>query len=268
MEIIQKRTDCIQVLIENGADVNFTSPMLKTTALHWLAYQGDESLVEILLDHGAIQKKNTQGHTPVDVAGFSGNPNIVKLFNRRNLTKLKNTAAGALLRSKTNQIVPHAQLQEESVAFTEGVEIYCEKLSRKDLTPEEKIEMRNFYWAAYYGMNKFVQIMIEQYRWSPFIKSYSDRSIVTGAIMGEQIETVRLMVDNYKYSDARLSAKVAFVRNVVGKDASDNNPMHYAYMIDSPEVREILRANLHDKKAYVQMNRRGQLPQQLRHYVK
>ena len=61
--------------------------------------------------------------------------------------------------------------------------------------------MRIFYWAAYNGFNKYVRYMILVRRWSPFIKSFRNRSIVSGAIWGSQVETVRLMLSNYKYEN-------------------------------------------------------------------
>ena len=39
-----KRWKCAQVLLKNNADINFTSPKLRMTALHWAAYQGDSEL--------------------------------------------------------------------------------------------------------------------------------------------------------------------------------------------------------------------------------
>ena len=55
----------------------------------------------------------------------------------------------------------------------------------QDLTEEENDEIRNFYWAAFYGKRHFLKIMIEELRWSPFIKTYKKRSIISGAILGK-----------------------------------------------------------------------------------
>ena len=52
------------------------------------------------------------------------------------------------------------------------------------------------------------------------------------------------------------------------KDVNDNNCLHYSYMIDLPEVRQLLRDNnLFDVRSQ-KLNRRGQLPTMLRHYMK
>ena len=41
--------------------------------------------------------------------------------------------------------------------------------------------------------------MIVNRKWSPFIKAYRNRSIVSGAIWGSRIETIRMMLGNYKF---------------------------------------------------------------------
>jgi len=60
--------------------------------------------------------------------------------------------------------------------------------------------MRIFYWAAFYGKKEILRIMIEDLKWSPFIKSFKLRSVVSSAILGSQIDTVRFLVGEYKYS--------------------------------------------------------------------
>ena len=45
-ETRQKRMECIEILIkEKKADVNFMTPKLRMTPLHWAAYQGDADMV-------------------------------------------------------------------------------------------------------------------------------------------------------------------------------------------------------------------------------
>ena len=41
--------------------------------------------------------------------------------------------------------------------------------------------------------------MVEELKWSPFIKSYKLRSVVSGAILGGQVDTVRMLLGNYQY---------------------------------------------------------------------
>lgn len=64
---------------------------------------------------------------------------------------------------------------------------------------DELVDVRVFYWAAFNGFNKYVRLMIVNRRWSPFIKSYRNRSIISGAIWGSRVDTVRMIVGNYKY---------------------------------------------------------------------
>ena len=66
----QKRIECVNILINAGADVNFMTPKLGMTPLHWAAYQGDSEMIQLLLDKGAKQNMTINGNTPVDIAGF------------------------------------------------------------------------------------------------------------------------------------------------------------------------------------------------------
>ena len=59
--------------------------------------------------------------------------------------------------------------------------------------------MHNFYWAAYYGKQEFLKIMVEELRWSPFIKSFKLRSVVSGAILGGKVDTVRMLLGDYSF---------------------------------------------------------------------
>lgn len=59
--------------------------------------------------------------------------------------------------------------------------------------------MRMFYWAAFFGHKNYLKIMIEELRWSPFIKSFKLRSIISGAILGSQVDTVRMLLGEYAY---------------------------------------------------------------------
>ena len=44
-ETRQKRMECVKILIEKGANVNYRTPKLQMTPLHWAAYQGDAEMV-------------------------------------------------------------------------------------------------------------------------------------------------------------------------------------------------------------------------------
>ena len=63
--------------------------------------------------------------------------------------------------------------------------------------------MRVFYWAAYYGRVDTLKIMVEFLKWSPFIKSFRLRSIISAAILGDQVDAVRFLVGEYKYDQIK-----------------------------------------------------------------
>jgi len=80
--------------------------------------------------------------------------------------------------------------------------ITCVRIKKQDLTPDEIIDSRVFYWSAFNGSNKMMRLMILQRKWSPFIKAFRNRSIVSGAILGGNIETIRYLLTKYKYESA------------------------------------------------------------------
>ena len=47
-ETKKKRLECATILIQHGADINFMTPKLRMTPLHWAAYHNDEKMVEFL----------------------------------------------------------------------------------------------------------------------------------------------------------------------------------------------------------------------------
>lgn len=111
----------------------------------------------------------------------------------------------------------------------------------------EPAAMRVFYWAAYYGKENFViGYMILLLRWSPFIKAYMKQSVLTAAIRGKQTELIRKMANFMFVADQKKGDKTSVleewvVENWYGKDLDDNNPLHYAYLSDMPDIRQILR---------------------------
>ena len=146
--------------------------------------------------------------------------------------------------------------------------IKCEKVRKQQLTEDETIDCRIFYWAAFNGYKKYLRLMILHRKWSPYIKSFRNRSIISGAVWGSQVETLRMLLGNYKYEDVAQFQILDLAGNIFNKDKQNNNCLHYCYMIDLPEVRQLLRDNgLYDERANM-LNLRGQLPTMLRHYMK
>ena len=41
--------------------------------------------------------------------------------------------------------------------------------------------------------------MILHRKWSPYIKSFRNRSIISGAVWGSRVETLRMLLGNYDY---------------------------------------------------------------------
>ena len=128
--------------------------------------------------------------------------------------------------------------------------------------------MRIFYWAAYYGNEGLMTQLVRDRRWSPFIKSYKNRSVISGAIWGGKTEVVRYLLGTYKFNEVHADQQKDFAATVFNKDQHDNNCLHYCYMVDLPEVREILREFGYFNERSQRLNRRGQLPSQLRHSIK
>jgi hypothetical protein len=125
------------------------------------------------------------------------------------------------------------------------------------MTFDERLDLRIFYWAAYSGFKKTLKYMVESRRWSPFIKSYKNRSIVSGAIWGSQVDVVRMLLGDYTYENIKAESFTDFAKSLYNKDLEDNNCLHYSYMIDLPEVRQILRDNGFFNGRSQRMNRRG-----------
>ena len=266
------------------------------TCLHWAAFNGDPILVTMLLDKGAKQEPNGHGITPVDMAGFCDHSIVVREFckNLCNRIDIEKKAPAAWKQENsiigdqeegnkagTTQIVPvntdgyatgdvgEILGNSENVTGTgDKIKIECAKVKKLELDDQEKIDLRVFYWAAFHGFKNTVKYMIEGRRWSPFIKSYKNRSVVSGAIWGGQVDIVRLMLGNYSYINVHTHMLIDFAKTVYNKDSADNNCLHYCYMKDLPEVRQILRDNGLFQERSQRLNRRGQFPTKLRHFIK
>lgn len=176
---------------------------------------------------------NVNDITPVDMAGFMGNSQAVKTFtiwlekkivyeneikmkqggndmladisNASATTKHKDSQVQPFIPGKSVEMTPVAKGKEESKATEEGEKtvIVCAKIRRQELVESERQDLRIFYWAAYNGFRKILRYMIQSRNWSPFMKSYKNRSIVSGAIWGSQVETIRMILGDYKFEGVK-----------------------------------------------------------------
>ena len=85
--------------------------------------------------------------------------------------------------------------------YGDKIIVKCEKIKKDQLEPDELVDCHIFYWAAYSGYNKYLRLMILHRKWSPYIKSYKNRSIISGAVWGTQIDTLRMLLGNYRYEE-------------------------------------------------------------------
>ena len=152
---------------------------------------------------------------------------------------------------------------------TKKVIIQLLKVKRHELTDEEKSDLRIFYWAAFYGRTKTINLMIRHRRWSPYMKSFLNQSIMTAAVRGERLHLVKRLIANYEYRGLTEAKQRVVEKAFFNKDAADNNCLHFAYSIDIPEIRAMVKADGHiDPAKSERRNQRGLLPKQMRHAKK
>jgi len=77
---LKNRLDCAEILVANGANVNVRSDDILMTPLHWAAYNNDVGVLNLLLRSGAAITLNKSGYAPIDLAGFCGNKEAVRVF--------------------------------------------------------------------------------------------------------------------------------------------------------------------------------------------
>ena len=73
-EAKENRLDIVKTLLGAGADPNSCKESAKMTPMHWAAYNGDEGVIECLLendgDPNAYSSEDCGQLLPIDVAGF------------------------------------------------------------------------------------------------------------------------------------------------------------------------------------------------------
>jgi L-ascorbate metabolism protein UlaG (beta-lactamase superfamily) len=91
------------ILLDAGAEVNFTDRNYGRTMLHFAAINGDSAMAQLLLDHGAsLEPQDTTGKTPLYYAVHYANPTVEALL----------TAKGAVLTSADMESRPTNMLAE------------------------------------------------------------------------------------------------------------------------------------------------------------
>ena len=55
--------------LQRGADINRKFDY-NWSALHWASFKGEQTMVEILVDRGAKQRKNNDKNTPADICCY------------------------------------------------------------------------------------------------------------------------------------------------------------------------------------------------------
>jgi len=75
----ENRLKIAKCLVEQGADIN-AEDSIGMTALHWACYNDDANLVRFLLERKADQKISKAGTMAIDIAGFMGYTDVVKVF--------------------------------------------------------------------------------------------------------------------------------------------------------------------------------------------
>lgn len=58
----------------------------------------------------------------------------------------------------------------------------------------EEFWIRTVYWCAHMGIFSPLELYIEKLKFSPFIRSYNKRSILVGAIRGNQLFMVKYLL--------------------------------------------------------------------------
>ncbi|XRA97454.1 receptor-interacting serine-threonine kinase [Pycnococcus provasolii] len=79
--LVGGRVKCIEILINAGANVNISCSDKRRTPMHVAAFNGDATLMQMLIDAGAdVNAKDGEGATPMKYAAQNGHKECVKLI--------------------------------------------------------------------------------------------------------------------------------------------------------------------------------------------
>ena len=76
-EVYMHNYENIEILLENGADINYQSQYDGYTSLHWASRKGDLEMVKLFINNGAnINSLNNENQTPKDLAKENNHDNV------------------------------------------------------------------------------------------------------------------------------------------------------------------------------------------------
>jgi len=103
------------------------------------------------------------------------------------------------------------------------------------------------YWCAFYGRKSMLELMIINLRWSPFIKSFKSQNCLTTAVRGKRFEVVNYIY-SFNYTGKNEEDIGEIKKSLRNKDVLSNTAFHYAYAVDSKEIRVYLKEIMANNK--------------------
>jgi hypothetical protein len=114
--------------------------------------------------------------------------------------------------------------------------------------------------------------MVEMFRWSPIIKSYRKRNVMSAAILNEQTQVVAYLSKFYYKGKTPTEDTLLRKAFISTRDEDGNTFLHFMYRVNIPEITTIIRQagylNVGDEDEALLMNLRGMLPERERHALK
>jgi ankyrin repeat protein len=106
----------------------------------------------------------------------------------------------------------------------------------------EKFWIHIAYWCSFFGIQSALELFVEKLGFSPFLRAYKMQSILVGAIRGNQQFAVKYLL-NFSYLIKDQDDYEKFIEILLHRDERGNTALHYAYDLDQPEVRSLLKQN-------------------------
>jgi len=119
------REAVVRLLLQHGADVNAASTD-GVTALHWVAGDGREAVVRLLLQHGAnVNAAITDGSTALDRAAARGHVDVVRLLLDRGAIIDAVTTGG---RTALHKAVEHGHVDVVRLLLDRGASVDADRI--------------------------------------------------------------------------------------------------------------------------------------------